>query len=432
MKKFKRIKIETLLTLFLVIIFLNNLIDYNLQTQHDAAFHHYPIFNILTLNFNEIATPYGIFYYLYITFFAPIAFPFYKLEILGDRESFYLMIKISNFVLYFLSIIYSIKISKLIFGKKDFEYLLPVIFIFSISSLHRTFLMARPENLIIFLVLVSFVYLFKLMEQSELKNKDKFIFILCLFLIGTAKINGFYYLLCLFFFLLIFNKNNFLIFKLSIFVFVSIFLYYLLHNYISLMSVYDRPYGIDLNGLRHGLFQYGKDLTLFTKYSFMDSWNFPIRYNHSDTMLNILALDLYGDYYVYGIEKFRENLTLLNRKGLILSHIFLILFLVSLIVNSANFLDILKHNPLLLFFNLLVPAGIFLLIIFTIVEYYGENNTTIKLEYINFFIIGSCYSITYFLTRYKLLYFKKFFISLLIIYLVFCNLQLIPFNFKFF
>ena len=65
------------------------------------------------------------------------------------------------------------------------------------------------------------------------------------------------------------------------------------------MSVYDRPYGIDLNGLKHGLYQYGKDLTLFTKYSFMDSWNFPIRYNHSDTMLNILALDLLGQKVNY-------------------------------------------------------------------------------------------------------------------------------------
>ena len=33
-----------------------------------------------------------------------------------------------------------------------------------------------------------------------------------------------------------------------------------------------------------------KDLSLFIKYSFIDSWNFPIKYNQSDTMLNILAL----------------------------------------------------------------------------------------------------------------------------------------------
>ena len=180
MEKSKRIKIETILTLLLVLIFSNNLIDYELITQHDAALHHYPIFNLLTFNFSEISTPYGIFYYLYISFFAPIALPFYKLEILNDRESFYLMIKISNFVLYFLSVIYSIKVSKLIFGKINYDYLLPVVFIFSISSLHRTFLMVRPENLIILLVLVSFIYLFRIMKQTEFKKKI-FLFFLYVF-----------------------------------------------------------------------------------------------------------------------------------------------------------------------------------------------------------------------------------------------------------
>ncbi len=430
MENYKKIKIEIILISFLVIIFTNNLIDYNLKTQHDAALHHYPILHILTFNFNEISTPYGIFYYVYVALFAPLSFPFLKLGILNDRESFYLMVKLSNIVLYLLSIIYSIKISKLIFGKKNFDYLLPVIFIFSISSLHRSFLMARPENLIIFLVLVSFVYLFKLLNEKKFSKKDEFVFCVILFLIGSAKLNGFCYLLCLFFFLLIFNKKNFLILKISIIVFLSIFFYYFLHSYISLMGIYDRPYGIEFDSPDYGLFKNGKDLSLFIKYSFIDSWNFPIKYNQSDTMLNILALDLYGDYYVYGIEKFRENLTLLNRKGLILSHIFFILYLVSIMFNAFKLKNIIEYNPLLIFFNLLVPAGLFLLIMFTIIEYYGEKNTTVKLEYINFFIIGSCYSITYFITKNKPQNFKKIIIPSLMIYLIFCNLQLIPLNFK--
>ena len=176
------------------------------------------------------------------------------------------------------------------------------------------------------------------------------------------------------------------------------------------------------------MFKLGKDLSLFINYSFIDL-EFSNKYSQSDTMLNILALDLFGDYYIYGIEKFRDNLVSLNRKSLILSHIFFILFSLSLIINSLNFTDIAKNNSLLMFFNLLVLAGIFLLITFTIVEYYGEKNTTVKLEYINFFIIGSSYSITYFLTRYKFQNFRKVTIPFLIIYLIFCNLQLIPLKF---
>ena len=168
------------------------------------------------------------------------------------------------------------------------------------------------------------------------------------------------------------------------------------------MSVYDRPYGIQFDSSVHGLFKYGKDLSLFIKYSFIDSWNFPIKYSQSDTMLNILALDLYGDYYSYGIEKFKNNLIELNRKGLILSHIFFFLYLSSSIYVFIHFKDTLKKFPLLIFFNSLVLAGIIFLILFTILEYYGDNNTTVKLEYINFLVIGSCYSITYFITKINL------------------------------
>ena len=186
------------------------------------------------------------------------------------------------------------------------------------------------------------------MNENKLKKRQNYILNLS-FLIGSTKMNGFYYLLCLFFFLLLFNKKICLNFKISVAVFISVFCYYLLHSQISLMSVYDRPYGIQFDSSVHGLFKYGKDLSLFIKYSFIDSWNFPIKYSQSDTMLNILALDLYGDYYSYGIEKFKNNLIELNRKGLILSHIFFPLFIINLCF--YHFKDTLKKFPLLIFFN---------------------------------------------------------------------------------
>tara|TARA_Y100001958_G_C21095401_1_gene447158 strand:+ start:75 stop:719 length:645 start_codon:yes stop_codon:yes gene_type:complete len=210
------------------------------------------------------------------------------------------------------------------------------------------------------------------------------------------------------------------------------------------MSVYDRPYGIDeareLGEV--GLFNLNKNLNIFLNFSITESWKFPFKYSHSDSMINTLTLDLYGDYYGYGIlnhmlgsegiwsKKFISSLIILNRTGLILSYIFLILFFISTLYLIFNFKNILRENPLIVYFLGLFFSGILFLIFFTIFEYYGEKNTTYKWEYINFLTMGTGYIISYFFLKkiknIKLKYFNTF---LIIIFVFFAQFQLLQFRY---
>ena len=436
--------LELFLYFILIVIYILNISVYNLKFQHDAQLYHYPIFDIINLNFDELSTSSGLFYYFYVSIFSIFSYPFYKLQILDPRSSFYLMIKISNFVLYSFSFFYALKVSKQIFKKDHFDYFFPVLFIFSFSSFHRSFMMVKPENLIILCVLISFYFLNKLLKKNNFNKKNFITLFFLLFLIGTAKMNGFYYVLCFFIFLLIIYKNNFKIFKLSIYVFSFIFLYYFLHDKISNISVYDRPYGIDeareLGGV--GLFNLNKNLNIFLNFSITESWKFPFKYSHSDSMINTLTLDLYGDYYGYGIfnhmlgsegiwsKKFISSLIILNRTSLILSYIFLVLFFISTLYLILNFKNILRESPLIVYFLGLFFSGILFLIFFTIFEYYGEKNTTYKWEYINFLTMGTGYIISYFFLKkiknIKLKYFNTF---LIIIFVFFAQFQLLQFRY---
>ena len=414
MKHKSRKYLELFLYIFLIFIFIQNLILYNLKFQHDAQLHHYPIFDIITLNFDEISTPYGILYYLYVSLFSIFSYPFYKLQILDPRSSFYLMVKISNLILYISSIYFATKVAKKIFEKKIF-FIVSILLIFSMSSFQRSFLMVRPENLIILCTFISFYFLNKLLLKKNLNLKNLITIIIVLFLIGSAKINGFYYLLVFFFFLLIFCENNIQVLKISLIVFALIYLYYFLHGQISLMGIYDRPYGIDeakkLGQI--GLFNLNKGFEVFYNFSLIEAWNNPFKYSHSDSMINTLSLDLYGDYYGFGTfnhlitddgiwtNSFKNCLIKLNRASIVLSCSFLFLFISSIFFILKNLKKFIKTDPIILFFVISFFSGIILLIAYTIFEYYGAKSTTFKWEYINFLIMGSGYVICFYSFKLK-------------------------------
>ena len=126
-----RKQIELLLYFILITIYIANLSVYNLKFQHDAQLYHYPIFDIINFNFDKLSTSSGLFYYFYVSIFSVASYPFYKLQILDPRSSFYLMIKISNFMIYSFSFFYSLKVSKQIFQKNKLDYFLPILIIFT-------------------------------------------------------------------------------------------------------------------------------------------------------------------------------------------------------------------------------------------------------------------------------------------------------------
>ena len=442
MTSIKKSNLIILIYFFFITVYLYNSFNYDLKFQHDAQLHNYPIFHILNLDFNKIETPYGLIYYFFVSFFSIFSYPFYKLQILEPRESFYLMVRISNFFLYTLSFVYSYKISKKLFKKNVFISILPTILIFSLAPVHRTFLMARPENIIILFVLISIYLLIKLLEDKNLSTKNYIILLFSLFLVGSIKLNGFIYVLCFFGFLLFFYEKNIQIFKISLLVFISIYLYYYIHNNISLLTVYDRPYnineGIELGTT--GLFNLGKDLSIFLNFSFFDAWQNNFRYSQSDSMLNTLLLDLYGDYYGYGIfnylkddgsftHKLKICLIELNRVSLFLSTIFLTFFILTIFYLLFNIKIVLKNECILLFFLGIFFAGIMVLILLTINEYAESINSTYKWEYISFSLIAIIYPITYYLNKIFIRFNNNKILYLaLMLFIIASQYQMMPFR----
>ncbi len=438
----KKSNLIILIYFFFITVYLYNSFNYDLKFQHDAQLHNYPIFHILNLDFNKIETPYGLIYYFFVSFFSIFAYPFYKLQIIEPRESFYLMVRISNFFLYTLSFLYTYKISKNLFNKNIFISILPTILIFSLAPVHRTFLMARPENIMILFVLISIYLLIKLLKDKNLNTKNYIILLFSLFLIGSIKLNGFIYVLCFFVFLLFFYEKNIQIFKISLLVFVSIYLYYYIHSHISLLSVYDRPYNIN-EGIElgtSGLFNLGKDLSIFLNFSFLEAWQNTFRYSQSDSMINTLLLDLYGDYYGYGIFNYLKDdgsfthelkfcLIGLNRVSLFLSTIFFTLFILTFLYLLINIRNVLKNENILIFFFGIFLAGIFVLILLTINEYTRDINSTYKWEYISFSLIAIVYPITYYLNKIFILFNNNKILHLALILFIFVSqYQMMPFR----
>lgn len=406
-----QLKIETFIKyifpLLIFFIFCVNLFNYEIKFQHDATMHHNYIYNILTLNFSKIDVSYGIFYYILVSFIGFLISPLYFFDVIDPRIIFYLAIRITNIIL-FISFFLLIKnLSAKIFGKKNlYYYYLPYI-IFSFGFINKTFFMARPENIMLPLSVVLITILWKSYKKSSIDNKSTIFFIFSGIILGSQKISGYLFLIICFLFLIFFLKNTKKVLQLILITFFSIFFYYWIHFLITDIPFYERPYGIDdslLVGFEN-LKDNFKDLNLnpysiFFNLSVTDAWESPLRDNHWTSMINILLLDIYGDYWNYGTFNYiREpnlsNLCLIsiNRFSLILGSIYFIVVLFSIIylfVQIFKYLELYKKN---IFFNIFICSvflGSFLIFFFgALNELEFQKSGIFKFEYISFFFIYS-------------------------------------------
>ena len=237
--------------------------------------------------------------------------------------------------------------------------------------------MARPENIMLPLSVVLITILWKSYKKSSIDNKSTIIFIFSGIILGSQKISGYLFLIICFLFLIFFLKNTKKVLQLILITFFQFF-YYWIHFLITDIPFYERPYGIDdslLVGFEN-LKDNFKDLNLnpysIFNFSVTEAWKVPLRDNHWTSMINILLLDIYGDYWNYGTFNYiREpnlsNLCLIsiNRFSLILGSIYFIVVLFSIIylfVQIFKYLELYKKN---IFFNInlfSVFSGSFLII----------------------------------------------------------------------
>ena len=161
-------------TIFIVIYHIYLSINYNLIYQHDTWLHHWYLARVLLFDFNLIHSEYGIFYYLYVSIYSLFTYPLYFFELISPRNGLYLTIKLSNIPLIILTSFYLFKFIS-IFIKKDYLVCFSILLFFSFSPIQRSFLMLRPENLMILLTIIILFLIFELYKNKKDQNKTNLI-----------------------------------------------------------------------------------------------------------------------------------------------------------------------------------------------------------------------------------------------------------------
>tara|TARA_B100000900_G_scaffold323293_1_gene282860 strand:+ start:6810 stop:8111 length:1302 start_codon:yes stop_codon:yes gene_type:complete len=384
----KKFLIFLIFTIFFLYIY--QFFNYNISKQHDVWLHHYYILNILKFNFSEITSEYGIFYYFYTACFSLITYPLYYFQILEEREVFYLTVRLSNLSLLTITFFIIYKICRDIFNFKYKQITLTILLCFSFAFFNKTFFMARPENLMIPVSLIIILETYKIINNKKITLK---IILPSLCILSAQKVSGLIFSLVILAFLF-FKQREKNYYKLILFFTCGLILLYLFHYLISGVKFYqnsDRLFG-DATSL--GIIHNFDKFNVLYKFSLIDAWKNPLRDFQNYSLINILSLELIGDYWKYGVFnniKFNLNescLIILNRISIIYFIIFLIL-IISLIIHFFNLEKKFSksENSITLMMFILMFAGIGVIILAVFFRANFDDLDIVKYEYISYFII---------------------------------------------
>lgn len=400
----------------IIVVYTFYLFNYDISKQHDTWLHHQYIFKILNFDFKNINSEYGLFYYIYVSSFAILTSPLYFFDFLDPRTVFYLTIKLANYTLLLLTIYFLWNFLNQVLTKKKIFLLISILF--SFAFFNRTFFMARPENLMIPISIVILQETYTIIKSKKI-NFYKFVFFLAI--IAAQKVSGFIFASFILFFIVFFssikNKSRIIVY----FIFLLLILY-LNHYLITGVKFYQNSDQLFGNAHTLGIINNITNFDIFYNFSFFDAWNNPIRNSQKYSMINILSLDLIGDYWRYGIINIsiykNTNLCLIlsNRNSIVFFIFFLILVLFSI---NHYFFD--KKKMIFLLFSILPLVGIGVLIIAAFFRINLADSDIFKFEYISFFLIP------FSLVMYDL-YKKKLALKLIILFMIFLGLynNLIP------
>lgn len=401
---------------------------YQVSDQHDTWLHHFYLFYVMTFKFSQIHSEYGMVYYFFVSLFSIFTSPFYFLHLITDKEAFYLTIKISNFFLYILTIKLSFELFKK-YIKDENILLFTIIIFFCFSPIQRTFLMARPENLMIVCTLLFFISYINLALVKENKKKNLIYAITSIAILSSQKVTGLVFSIFILVYLFLFCKNlrenNLLILKYSFSITICYFFIHYVVTGIPFYETSDFRFG---HTEQLGIINSNVGLDIYYNFNPLDAFNRPIRDYQHYSMFNILFLDFFGDYWNHGIfrsligfnkhELFLKCQSSINRYSLVTSIFFVILFFYSIfnILTKENFKKSTGTSYKILNLLFLLPFfGIALLIAAGITRLPPTTGSIFKWEYISFCLFPLSLIISYNLEKNISKKNKKYFISLLII-----------------
>jgi hypothetical protein len=86
--------------------------------------------------------------------------------------------------------------------------MIPALLIFSFAPINRTFLMARPENIMIPLSLIIFNYIIDYTNNTKINLKEKITFVISASIVCAQKITGIIFILSTLIYLFIFFSKK--------------------------------------------------------------------------------------------------------------------------------------------------------------------------------------------------------------------------------
>ncbi len=419
-------------TIFVLIYHIYLSINYNLIYQHDTWLHHWYLARVLLFDFDLIHSEYGIFYYLYVSIYSIFTYPLYFFEIISPRNGLYLTIKLSNIPLIILTSFYLFKFIS-IFIKKDYLICLSILLFFSFSPIQRSFLMARPENLMILITIIILYLIFKLYKNQKEENKITFTLIILFFFMITQKITGFLYILFIVTLISIFYKKNLKLIKIFMYSLIPSIIYFFLHYKITGIHFLETS-DVRMGGEETvGILNTFAPISILYHLNIFEAWINPLRNDQWLSMWNILLIDLFGDYWNYGFinnEIINQNIECkksIARISIMNSITFFIIsfFILLKSLHKKYLLNHLRENYLIEAGTIFLFTGISIFIPAALLRLPIETSSIFKWEYISYFMWPICAANFYFIEKnYK----NKILMYLLILIIIIGFIQAAPFR----
>jgi len=367
---------------------------FDITRQHDPMKHLLVLLGIV--NFEPYSSYNSPYYYMFVGLLSSPFAALYKMHLIDSITFFWLAVIWSSFIFKIFYFVSSLILAQTLRFRFNEQFLFAT-FCFLIPPIQRSLSMLRPENLILVLTPLVCALLIKWWRGYRngvpiMNFPNAYLILVILALISAQKISGMILVGLLIICAFIFMGGSWLsrvqtVVRPSL-IFVGIL--------VALLSIDKFSDGLSI--FEHHAYersQYSSipEISAFTKINLKKAWDNPLRDHHADSMINILLIDLFGDYWQYGILQDHGQPEKWNifraRVGIGISIVFVSLYAISFILMMALFLT--RKKKSLLDYEKLALSSIYffgiITLIITALEIYNPSKfDTIKWEYIVMYI----------------------------------------------
>ena len=425
-------KIYLLLFLVFAIYLISSLNWYDQSWQFDWGKHKIYFYTFLENNhvspYIEKAPWWHNVYGPWLYFFYFIVFlPFYYLADSLSGSSIYFQdfehaieysIRLGNILLYAFYLFGLIKLSKQFGLNKHLEKFFVILSFFN-PLIFQYSLYAIPENLV--LAFFPWLFLIFIDLSNILEQKIKFdsktllkiiLYLLIISFVATQKASAL--LLICFLFLFLILKIKFHINSIINLIFLLLILYISINLISYISKIFNGYWWWQHPIVVHWANNPPPMKGFFTNFDIIGIWSDPLRSSQKNSMLGILFVDLFGDYWTYWLNKkelvevSKINQIFIARTGLILSFFFTLFLFFSLIYNFILYTKS-KINFSKFSFSILWILTFLICVVMVHAGFDIRKGSPINLMYCYFLISSAIYSIILSYDNQKNIFIKKIF-----------------------